>query len=259
MHNSLQLEFDRGSSSNPSGHALVYFRDSTERDAIAVTYIVILPIPLDIAKYMPPFLAGQVAELSADEISSFAFPPAPERLANWEEASRIADVRGDDLVFGGTVSLSDAFDMMDRVNEVSVEYGRLYTQAHGEPDAIGRDDEDLGIDGDLDESVYDLMYGGMDEADLLAELTQLLGRMQYSANFGDDTEVSDSKAKLNAIGRYLPANREVGKIIAAASSQTPRASELAQLYVERAYCLYREDYLRLKKIDADIAGIHAEE
>ena len=41
----------------------------------------------------------------------------------------------------------------------------------------------------------------------------------------------------------------------AATSKSPRASELARLCVERAYCLYREDYLRLKKIDEDIAEI----
>jgi hypothetical protein len=252
----MELDFERGDSERPSGHALVYFRDSNDHDAIGVTYIVILPVPLDIGKYMPPFLAGQVAEMSANVISSFAFPPAPEPFESVEEARRLASLRGDDLVYAGTIAFSDAFELMERVNEASAEYGRLYTDAHGEDEAL-----DAAIEGSFEgddefgEDVYDLMYGGMDEADLLTELSQQLGRMRYSVEGGDRSTALEMEAKIRAIGRYLPANREVSKIIAAATSTSPVASELSQLYVERAYCLYREDYLRLKKIDEDIAGI----
>ena len=248
----MELVFERGEVDRPSGHALVYFRDANDLDVIGLTYVVILPVPLDIGKYMPPFLAGQVGEMSASSISSFAFPPAPERFPSAEDAGRLALARGDDLVYGGTVSFSDAFAMMERVNDVSAEYGRLYSDAHSEDMELG-----TAIDGDfeVDDEVYDLMYGGMDEADLLTELSQQLGRMRYSVEGGDQATALETEAKINAIGRYLPANREVSKIVAAATSSSPRASELAQLYVERAYCLYREDYLRLKKIDEDIAEI----
>ena len=252
----MQLEFERGDADRPSGHAVVYFRDSNDQDSIGVTYIVILPVPLDIGKYMPPFLAGQVAEMSANVISSFAFPPAPESFESVEEARRIASIRDDDLVFAGTIAFNDAFEMMERVNEASAEYGRLYSDAYGEEEdldvAIG---EVLENGDEFEEEVYDLMYGGMDEADLLTELSQQLGRMRYSVEGGDRSTALETEAKIRAIGRYLPANREVSKIVAAAASTSPRASELAQLYVERAYCLYREDYLRLKKIDEDIAGM----
>ena len=253
----MELDFERGDSANPCGHALVYFRDSNDHDSIGVTYIVILPVPLDIGKYMPPFLAGQVAEMSANVISSFAFPPAPEPFDSVDEAQRVARIRGDDLVYAGTIAFSDAFEMMERVNEASAEYGRLYSEAH--PDDVQYAEDQLEIEGveDFEDEVYDLMYGGMDEADLLTELSQQLGRMRYSVEGGDRSTALETEAKIRAIGRYLPANREVSKIVAAAASTSPRASELAQLYVERAYCLYREDYLRLKKIDEDIAGISA--
>ena len=251
----MELEFERGDRERPSGHALVYFRDSNDNEAIGVTYIVILPVPLDIGKYMPPFLAGQVAEMSANVISSFAFPPAPELFKSVDEAQRIASIRGDDLVFAGTISFSDAFGMMERVNDASAEYGRLYTDAHGEGDDIDMALDALGEDDDFDEPGYDLMYGWLDEAELLTELSQQMGRMRYSFESGDRETALETEAKIKAIGRYLPANREISKIVAAATSNSPRASELARLYVERAYCLYREDYLRLKKIDEDIAGI----
>ena len=255
----MQLEFERGNAERPSGHALVYFRDSNDHEKIGLTYVVILPVPLDIGKYMPPFLAGQVAEMTASVISSFAFPPAPEIFESVDEAERIASVRGDDLVYAGMLSFNDAFEMMEKVNEASSEYGKLYTDAYG--DAGDMDSDVAGVledDSDYDDDVYDLMYGGMDEADLLTELSQQLGRMRYSVEGGDRATAIETEAKIRAIGRYLPSNREVSKIVTAAGSTSPRAAELAQLYVERAYCLYREDYLRLKKIDEDIAGISAE-
>ena len=257
----MQLDFERGDAENPSGHAIVYFRDSTDNEKVGVTYVVILPVPLDIGKYMPPFLAGQVAEMSANVISSFAFPPAPEPFDSIDEAQRIASVRGDDLVFAGILDFNDAFEMMERVNEASSEYGRLYSEAHGDDAELDAAIEDvLGGDTDFEEEdVYDFMYGGMEEADLLTELSTQLGRLRFSVEGGDDSTATETEAKIRAIGRYLPANREVSKIVAVATSTSPRASQLVQLYVDRAYCLYREDYMRLKKIEEDIAGINASE
>ncbi len=252
---SIQLEFETGDADNPVGHALVYFRDAQEPDQIGVTYIVILPVPLDIGKYMPPFLAGQMAEMSADVISSFAFPPAPEPFESFDEAMRLSTRRGDDLLFGGTIDLSDVFEAMEKVNEASTEYGRIYSEAHSVETGGSERELSTSESVEIDDELYDLMYGGMDEADLLTELSQQLGRMRYSVEGGDRSKAIETEAKIRAIGRYLPANREISKIIAAATSTSPRAAELAQLYVERAYCLYREDYLRLKKIDQDIAGI----
>ncbi len=251
----MQLDFEIGDSSHPSGHALIYFRDTAASDSIGVTYIVILPVPLDIAKYMPPFMAGQVAELSSGDISSFAFPPAPEQVGGYDSIRRTAETRGDDLIFGGTLALSDVFESMERVSEATSEYSKIYHDAYGNPAddeaTFDLDEEDDGIE----DSLHDLMYGGMSEADLLAELTSQLGRMRYAIEGRDVSTASEARSRLRAISRYLPENREVSKLIAAASSEHARASELAQLYLERAYCLYREDYLRLKSLDSQIANM----
>lgn len=257
----MQLDFERGDADRPCGHAIVYFRDSTDNEKVGVTYVVILPVPLDIGKYMPPFLAGQVAEMSANVISSFAFPPAPEPFDSIDEAERVATARGDDLVYAGLLDFNDAFEMMERVNEASTEYGRMYSEAHGDDAELDAAIEGfLGGDADFEEDdVYDLMYGGMEEADLLTELSTQIGRLRFSVEGGDSSTASETEAKIRAIGRFLPSNREVSKIVAVATSTSPRASQLVQLYVDRAYCLYREDYLRLKKIEEDIAGINSDD
>ena len=261
----MELEFARGNPGHPSGHALVYFRDAHDREEIGVTYVVILPVPLDLSKYMPPFLATQVAEMTSETISSFAFPPAPEPIGGWDELMRLAELRDDDVVYAGTHAFSDAFGMMEKVSEATSVYSDIYADAHsGEGSARplddGAEDED---EDDEDEDDYDyddmalddLVYGSMGEADLLSELTSLLGRMRYAVDGGDQSTAEESRSKIRAIGRYLPANRQVADLIAAASQPNVKSSQLAQLYLERAYCLYREDYLRLKKIEEDIAEL----
>ena len=257
----MELEFERGKRDHPTGHALVYFRDADDADEIGVTYVVILPVPLDLSKYMPPFLATQVAEMTSDTISSFAFPPAPEPMGDYDEMMRLAELRDDDVIYAGTHPLSDAFEMMEKVSEATSLYSDIYASAHHDgavtvpvddhqihDDAEARDDEDY-----EDLAVDDLVYGSMGEADLLSELTSLLGRMKYAVDGGDVQTAAESRSKIRAIGRYLPDNRRVSDLIAAASDTNEKSSQLAQLYLDRAYCLYREDYLRLKKIDEDIA------
>ena len=261
----MELEFERGKRDHPSGHALVYFRDSDDSDEIGVTYVVILPVPLDLSKYMPPFLATQVAEMTSETISSFAFPPAPEPMGDYEEMMRLADLRDDDVIYAGTHPFSDAFGIMEKVSEATSRYSDIYAYAHHDgavPVSAGdsdSDDDEPDDDEYEDLAVDDLIYGSMAEAELLSELTSLLGRMKYAVDGGDADTAEESRSKIRSIGRYLPDNRQVPDLIAAASKTNEKSSQLAQLYLDRAYCLYREDYLRLKKIDEDIAQLSCED
>ena len=70
----MDIVFDRGSKEEPKGHALLYFRSRSSLEEIWVTYTVILPITVDVTKYVPPFLMNQVGELGPKELSAFAFP-----------------------------------------------------------------------------------------------------------------------------------------------------------------------------------------
>ena len=73
----MDIIFDRGSRDQPKGHALLYFRSDSDPDEVWVTYVVILPISVDVTKYVPPFLMDQVAQMGPKELSAFAFPPRP--------------------------------------------------------------------------------------------------------------------------------------------------------------------------------------
>ncbi|MBI4220089.1 MAG: hypothetical protein HY682_08115 [Chloroflexi bacterium] len=245
----MDLTFERGDPNHPRGHAIVYVRDAAEPTVVLATYLVILPVRVDIAKYVPPFLAQQVPKLGEQGLTAFAFPPAPERVESYELVVRLAEARGDDLIFAGSRSSGDAGLLLAVVGEVVSEYSSRYERL-SKPAAADRAGPGRGV-----AEVSDVVYGLMSEADKLNELTKLVGRLRYAREGSDVTTAEESEAQIKAIGAHLPANRQIDRILAAAVSSSQGAAKLAQLYLERAYCLYREDYMRVKSLEAEIARI----
>jgi hypothetical protein len=244
----MELKYELGDPARPKGHALVYFTDAGDSERTLATYVILLPVLVDIKKYVPPFLAGQVEAMKASDLSAFAFPPAPEPVESAAWVRRAAESRGDDLFYGGTASSRDPADMLGKVGELVTEYARQYS-------ASWQDAQQPTARPAAGEQVEDVVYGLMGEADLLTELTALIGRLRYSAEGGDAVTRADAEAKVSAISRRLPENRRVAKLLEAAGDTTARGGELAQLYLERAYCLYREEYLRVKALDEKIAAL----
>ena len=63
----MDLDFERGDRATPKGHALVFFRQRNDAEEILATYIVTLPVKVDVTKYIPPMFASQVQAMgSAD-------------------------------------------------------------------------------------------------------------------------------------------------------------------------------------------------
>ena len=75
----MSVEYHRGDWVRPKGHAFIYLRNSLDHEEVWATYVVVLPITVDLSKYVPPFLMNQIGEMDAKDLSAFAFPPAPER------------------------------------------------------------------------------------------------------------------------------------------------------------------------------------
>lgn len=82
-----------------------------------------------------------------------------------------------------------------------------------------------------------------------------MGRLRYAAEGGDSTTIDEADSHIRGIAKQIPSNRKIDRLLAAAHSKSSEGARLAQLYLERAYCLYREDYLRVKALDADIAAL----
>jgi len=243
----MTLKFEQGDVNRPRGHAVLYFRDRDNPDDIAATYIVILPVSVDIARYVPPFLAGQVGDLAGSEFTTFAFPPAPERVDNPSHLLKIVRNREDDLIFGGERPLADAAELLGEVGDIVSEYARLY-EISTVPSEIVDELPELVKTEDVDDVFYELMG----EAEKLTELTMLIGRLRFAAEGGDSTTARDASARIRSIAQHIPENRKLDRLIEVAVYPNPEAAALVQLYLERAYSLLREDYLRVKTLEEQI-------
>ena len=71
----MDFSFVRGEASKPKGHALAYFTANDNSSQLFATYIIVLPIAMDVGKYLPPMLAAQMGQITADDFSAFAVPP----------------------------------------------------------------------------------------------------------------------------------------------------------------------------------------
>lgn len=254
----MDLVFERGDASSPRGHALVYFRDTVNPESVAATYLILLPVTVDLQKYVPPFLAGQLPMGSEADLSAFAFPPAPEPVDSYDFLVSVAEARGDDLIFAGSRSLSDATNMMGVIAEILTEYGQRYQIEAPASPQISEQGGAAVTDGPEQSSatsthtVDDVVYAMMNEADQLNELTKLTGRLRFAAEGGDVETAEEATAHMRAIAIHVADNRNIDLLIDAALNKSEVGGKLAQLYLERAYALYREDYLRVKALDEDI-------
>lgn len=242
----MEINFERGSAESPRGHALVYFRDTLNPGQVGASYIVVLPVNVDIAKYIPPFLAGQIESMGSSDMSAFSFPPAPEPVESESVVVETAERRDDDLIFGGSYKLNDAAHLMGLVGDITAEYRRLYdlsttSISSGDADERPAIGDEQGVD--------DFLYGLMSQEDILTEVTTLVGRLRYAIEGGDRATAEDCERRIRAAGNHLPENRKADLLADAAAGRGPNADELARLYLERAYGLLREDYRRVKGVE----------
>lgn len=253
----MDLKFESGDPQAPRGHALIYFTHTSDPERVGASYVVVLPVEVDIAKYVPPFLAGQIESIGGSEMSAFSFPPAPEPVDSLDQVRAIASGRNDDLLFGGSYNLDDAANLMGLVGDITSEYRKLYdeySQTLAPKKAVEAEEtSESGVD--------DFLYGLMSEADLLSEVTNLVGKLRYAIQGGDRATAEECELRIRAAGKHMPENRRTDLLADAAAGSGPNAEELARLYLDRAYSLLREDYRavkgaedRIKQLTGDAPG-----
>lgn len=259
----MALTFDIGDADRPKGHAIVYFQSPATSELLA-TYVLILPIPMDIGKYLPPLLAAQLGgmagEAMGEGMGSFAAPPMPEAVESVGFLRDLATLRGDDLVSGGSVVLGDPAAAMHETAEAVQEYQRLYRQyadTAGPPPKVPRVlDAEGSTAGPAD--VQRVLYELMNERDRLGELSKLVGAMRFAAGGGDSGLVEETEAGLEALEQLLPEHYWIGKVREAARDASEAGALLAQVYVERAYKLADEDFAAVELLEKRIADLTAD-
>jgi hypothetical protein len=248
----MDLTYERGDSSAPKGHALLYFRSAAPGSKPLATYVICLPVAVDLVKYMPPFLAPHIGEMGAQEMSAFAFPPVPEEVDGHGHLEALAQARGDDLLFGGVVDAAQAPSLLGRVNDAVQAYARSYSASIPARVAAGdrgAAEEPSGLE------VNEVLYELMGPRDRLAELARLVGKLRFAAEGSDARQVEEAEREVRALARRLPETYRIDALVRAAKVPTPSSGELAGLYLDRCYKLADEDYPRLKEIEERIQAL----
>ncbi len=250
------IQFLRGSSQTPKGHAIFIARSNRDARVIYSTYCLVPPIPMSLAKYLPPLFAAQIPseELQgAANIAGMPIPPMLEDGMGIEQLEVLAERRDDDLCDIGSVS-NEEVERMQMATLNCQEYAQLYatymTQAgqltsHETPTIADTTPLD---DLDADE----LLLQSMSERQKLAEMGKLVGTARYALGGRDHTLLHDTKRRMEAIARLLPEKYRSSEIVAAAVSQNESSAKLAELYLSRAYKLLDEEYADIPNIERAI-------
>ena len=249
----MALSFDIGDPRHPRGHALLYFRNRDDGRIVA-TYMLVLPIQMDMGKYLPPLLASQlgsmVTESMGSSMNSLAAPPMPELVESMAELERLANLRGDDLVDGGTVSASDLASAMHQTAEAVQEYTGLYQQHLGsqsQPSELHSEDV---TGGDVQRVLYELMS----ERDRLSDLSRLVGTLRFALERNDTAAAGEADSSMEVLQELLPEHHRVDKVRAAAHDLSDAGATLARLYLERCYKLLDEEYTVVQELERQIAA-----
>ena len=245
--------FEKGSASQPKGHALLYFSSSSDAAEVWATYVVILPVSVDVTKYVPPFLMNQVGEIGPKDLSCFAFPPAPEKMSGKQEIEWLAETRDDDLLYGGVIVTSDVGSAMMAVTNAVQSYADLYTEhvEASEPKAGTTEPDGL--------SVTDVMYGLMSDADKLSELTKLVGRLRFAVDVSDANVLQEAEQDIGIMARHLPDNHRIEDLVVAAKKSDSSGPVLADLYLKRCFLLIQQEYAKLGQLEDRIQAIESEQ
>ena len=250
----MEITFDLGNAQRPKGHAIAYFRVSTEPDKVYAAYIIILPLKADFAKYVPPFLASHLGNLSLNDFSAFALPPVPEEVASYQELQRLSQLRDDDLVYGGSMFSFDLPRMMETISELVQEYSRLYTDYQRDADRQELAGSEAGEE-DRSFRVDEVLFGLMSESDKLAELSRLLGKLRFAVEGHDAGMVDEATEEIRTLARHLPESFQVASLLAAAGDTSTKGSRLAQLYLDRCFRLSADDLGSVQALEKQIQGL----
>ena len=120
-------------------------------------------------------LGGLASEMLGEGGGSFAAPPIPEAVESVEPLRRLAELRGDDFIWGGDMVLGDLQSAMHQSAEAVHEYETLYQRymdANPAPTLPASEGSLTDSSADPDSSVQHVVYALMSDRDRLAELSK---------------------------------------------------------------------------------------
>ncbi len=252
----MMLSFERGDPSRPRGHVLVYFRATNDPSHVLASYVVVPPITMDFARYIPPMFAAQFGGIIPSGPAAFPLPPFPERVESLEWVQEAANVRGDDLIDGGSVDASDIQRLLTLMTEIASEYASLYEKrsvSAPEPDSDrDREGEPRSLPPvDVDELLMSLMS----DREKVEKLARMTGTVRYAVEGGDADLLDETVGEMERVGRQLGERYRVAELVAAARDPEQHAGRLAEVLLQRCFRLAAEEYDALAALDREIDAL----
>lgn len=239
----MDLTFERGDPARPAGHALLYFTTGVPERVLA-TYLVILPVAFNPAKYIPPMFAASLPAMDTGPARPVSLPIVPEEVQGRAYLRRLAEARDDDLVNAGTVLDDEPQRLMLETGYAAEAYGQRYEQYTSGLDLLEPPAPDL--------DPAAVVYSVMPEGERLAELTKLTGALRDAMERGDLRGTAEASHAMRALVDTLSPKYRGNHFMGAVLEPGDDGRRLCQLLLERAYALYREEYLELGRLDREI-------
>lgn len=254
-YNAPVLTFRAGNPSAPRGHALLFFQDANAADTVWATYLVVVPIAMDLTKYLPAALAPQMVMQAAAAVGPAAYPlpPVPEKVeGGLPHLEHLAALRGDDVLDGGVLSLAEPWQALQPVNDIGTQYAEAYTRYLTTAPGMGEEAAPQAT-AEATSNVDDLLLQMMSDREKIERVARLTGSLRYAIDGGDEQLADETVQDMLRVGRQLPEKYRLTDLIGVARESGERAAALTQLFVERCYKLADEDYGALADLDRRIS------
>ncbi len=93
----------------------------------------------------------------------------------------------------------------------------------------------------------------MGDRDRLGELSKLMGKLRFAADGSDVRLIGETQEEILTLSKFFPEHYRIARLANVAAMPASIGSLLAQLYLERCYKLYEEDYRRLQEVEGEIS------
>jgi hypothetical protein len=166
---------------------------------------------------------------------------------------RVAELRSDDLIDGGTLRMTDPLYALQPVTDIGAQYAErcasFFASSAAEAESAVAERQG-GARGGVD--VDDLLLQVMPDREKVGRLARLTGTLRYAIGGGDTRQIDETVSEMQRVARHLSDKFRPTELIAAARSPEPRAAQLAEVYLERCYKLLDENYAALADLDTRI-------
>lgn len=235
----MDLRFELGDPESPCGHALIYFGSSQGSEVLA-TYAVVLPIAVNLEKYVPPAFASLIQTGDGGIAGATPMPPVAEEVESVEWLRALADARHDDLVDAGVLYSTELPNVVQMTQEAAAAYAALYNNRA--PIDIGLTSQSLNG------------YADLTDGERLSEMTKLVGRLRDSLGTPEGDSILD---ELRQLAATLPSKYRSEELLEWAATPGVTGQQLATLHLQRSYRLLNEEYLEVADIERQIKELQA--